>query len=187
MTSVRRELDGKRLELLKEVLPKLSHAGILWQATRTNFSLDIEHVEGTARQFGIKLQSIGVRTIQEIDEALQAIPKAQSTGVIAVQSQLINSNKERIAELAGKRRIPVVYPDRRYAFAGGLMSYGSNTQEVYAQAAVFVAKILKGANPAELPVEQPTRFELIINLKTAQQMALTIPSPVLRWADEIIK
>jgi putative ABC transport system substrate-binding protein len=187
MTSVRRELDGKRLELLKEVLPKLSHAGILWQATRTNFSFDIEHVEGIAKQFGIKLQSLGVRSLQEIDEALQALPRGHAAGVIAVQSQLINSNRERIAELAARWRIAAIYPDRRYTFSGGLMSYGSNTEEVYAQAAVFVAKILKGANPGDLPVEQPTKFELVVNLRTAQQMGLAIPAGVLRWADQVIR
>jgi putative ABC transport system substrate-binding protein len=187
MTSVRRELDGKRMELFKEVIPKLSHVGVLWQATRTTFAVDIAHVEPIAKRFGIALQSLGARNIEEIDQIFQSVPKGQTAGVLVVQSQLINSNKERIAEIAAKNRVPTIYPDRRYAFAGGFMSYGANTEEVYAQAAEVVIKILKGASPAELPVEQPNKFEWVINLKTAQQIGIKIPEDVLRWANVVIK
>jgi len=187
MTSVRHELDGKRLEILKETVSKLFHVAILWQSGRSSLKVEFERTELTARELGVKLQFLGVQSAADFGNAFQAIPRGQTTGLIAVHTQLINSHREQIVEMAAKRHIPAIYHDRRYTDSGGFMSYGPSHPSIYAQSANYVDKILKGVKPADLPVEQPTRFELVINLKTAHKMGLTIPPDVLMWADEVIR
>lgn len=187
MTSVRHELDGKRLEILKEVIPKLSHVAVLWQSTRPGIRIELKQTELAAKALGIKFRLLGVQSADDLANALKAIPGDQTTALIAVHSQLINSYREQVVEMAAKKRIPAIYQDRRYTDLGGLMSYGPNHPAIYAQSANYVNKILKGAKPADLPVEQPMKLELVINLKAAKRMGLTIPAEVLMWADEVIK
>ena len=187
MTSVRHELDGKRLEILKETVSKLSHVAILWQSGRSSLKVEFERTELAARELGVKLQFLGVQSAADFVNAFQAIPSGRTTGLIAVHTQLINSHREQIVEMATKRRIPAIYQDRRYTDSGGFLSYGPNHPAIYAHSATYVDKILKGAKPADLPVEQPTKLELVINLKTAKALGLTIPSEVLMWADDVIK
>ncbi|MBI2989412.1 MAG: ABC transporter substrate-binding protein [Deltaproteobacteria bacterium] len=187
MTSVRHELDGKRLEILKESVSKLSHVAILWQSSRSRLQVEFERTELAARELGMKLQFLGVQSADDFGNAFQAIPRGQTMALIAVHTQLINSHRDQIVEMAAKRRIPAIYHDRRYADSGGLMSYGPNHPSIYAQSAAYVNKILKGAKPADLPVEQPTKLELVINLKAARRIGLPIPPDVLMWADEVIR
>ena len=187
MTAISQELDGKRLEILKEIIPGVSHVAILWQSSRSRVASGLERTEFAAEKLGIKLQYLGVGSTADLENAFQAIPKNKTTGLMAVHTQLINSNRKQIAEMATKRRIPGIYYDRRYAESGGFLSYGPDHSAVYAQSATFVDKILRGAKPADLPVEQPTKFELVVNLKTGHQIGIEIPPEVLRWADEVIQ
>ena len=187
MTSVRHELDGKRLEILKEIIPALSHVAVLWQSTRPSVKLAFKYTENAAKKLGIDLEYFGVKTSAEIVNAFDAMPKDRAVGLLAIHTQLISANRRLIVDLAANNRIPSIYPDRRYAMAGGLVSYGANHPALYAQAATYVDKILRGAKPAELPVERPTKFDLVVNLKAAKAMHIDLPESILKWADEVIQ
>jgi putative ABC transport system substrate-binding protein len=187
VTSFYHELNAKQLELLKEVIPKLSHVAALWQSARPEIRSELEKTGLKAKELGVELQLLGVRSPDDFEDVFNAIPVKPTVGLIVVHSQLMNSHRRQVAELAAKKRVAAIYSDRRYTTDGGLMSYGPNIPELYVRAATYVDKILKGAKPAELPVEQPMKLELVINLKAAQRIDLTIPDGVLRWADEIIK
>ena len=186
VTRLAHDLSGKRLELLKEVLPELSRVGVLWDAGGRGTTF--KRYEAAARAQNIELQSVGVRGPNpDLDGAFYAVTKRRANALIAIRDSLINRFVKRIADLAIKNRLPSMHESDRYVEAGGLISYSAKEAESYSRAAWYVDKILKGAKPADLPVEQPTKFELVINLKTATQIGLTIPPNVLARADRVIK
>jgi putative ABC transport system substrate-binding protein len=188
LTRLTRELRGKRLELLKEVLPRVSRVGVLVDANITELAPAFEDYETAASALKIQLQSLGVRgSNPDFEGAFQAAAKARVSALITVNTSLFNRYPKRIADLAIKTRLPSMYEASDFVEAGGLMSYASNDAGNFKRAAVYVDKILKGTKPADLPVEQPTKFEFVINLKAAKQIGLTIPPNVLVRADRVIK
>jgi putative ABC transport system substrate-binding protein len=188
LTSLVRDLSGKRLELLKEVVPKISRAAALWNADEEGAAIALKEYEAAALSLKVQLQSLGVRAVNtDLEGAFQAAAKGGATALITITGSLLSSKAKPIADLAIKNGLPSMYESSRYVQAGGFMSYSANEVESYRRAAVYVDKILKGAKPADLPVEQPTKFEFAINLKTAKQLALTIPQSVLYRADKVIR
>jgi len=188
LTTLNRELGGKRLELLKEVVPRMSRVGVLWEADNSGAAIGFKEYEAAARALKIQLQSLEVRPPKpDLEGAFQAAAKEHADAVITINTALILYSRKQIAELAIKNRLPSMTEGNRYVEAGSLLSYTANDAESYRRAAVYVDKILKGAKPAELPVEQATKFEFVINLKTAKQIGLTIPASVLLRADKVIK
>jgi putative ABC transport system substrate-binding protein len=177
-------LSGKRLELVKEVLPTVSQVGVLRDAEATAF----KDYETPAHALKIKLQSLDVRNPKpDFEEAFQIAVKRRMDTLVVVSGALSLSYRKQIADLAIKNRLPSMHERSEEVGAGGLMSYSADNHESFRRAAIYVDKILKGAKPADLPVEQPTKFELVINLKTAKQIGLTIPPNVLARADKVIK
>jgi len=144
-------------------------------------------MEAEAKPLGIQLRSSEARSVADFDGAFRAAVKGRAQALITLRNPLIVNQRQRIAELAAKNRLPAIYDDREFVETGGLMSYGANLEDLYRRAAIYVDKIVKGAKPAELPVEQPTKFEFIVNLKAAKQIGLTIPPNVLARADKVIK
>ena len=181
------EVSGKRLELLKEVIPKLSRVAVLGISTRPGNAQSLKEVELAAGAFKVQVQYLDVLDVKEIETAFRAATKGGTEAVLVLQSPFFNSQRKQIIDLAIKSRLPAIYPQTEYMEAGGLMYYGANTPDLYRRAATYVDKILKGAKPADLPVEQPIKFEFIINLKAAKQIGLTIPPNVLVRADRVIK
>jgi ABC-type uncharacterized transport system substrate-binding protein len=181
------ELSGKRLELLKEIIPKLSYLAVFGTSTVPGYSATIRETELAANTLGVSLQYVDVFESKDVETGFRAVAKGRPNAVLTLNSGMISSQRPKIIELALKNRLPTISGNRDFAEAGGLMSYGINRLEVDRRAATYVDKILKGAKPADLPVEQPTKFELIINLKTAKQIKLTIPPNVLARADRVIK
>ena len=184
-TIISDELVGKQLELLREVVPKLSRVGILWNPANPGNAQQLRAAEAAAR--GLPLEPVGARDSNEIETAFAAMTRRRTDGLVVLADTTLISERERIADLAIKSRLPAVYGYSPYAEAGGLMAYSASRVELHRHAAVYVAKILEGAKPADLPVEQPTKFELVINLKTAKQIGLTIPPAMLYRADKVIK
>ncbi len=180
-------LSAKHLELLKEVVPNLSLVAVLWDPRRRNFPRTQKRVEHTAGLLGLKIQSLEVRGPDDLESAFQVATKAGSQGLITFRHAPILRGRKRIVALAIKSRLPAIYGDKIFVKAGGLMSYGPDQADLYRRQATYVDKILKGANPANLPVEQPKKFELLINLKTAKQIGITIPPEFLFRADKVIK
>jgi putative ABC transport system substrate-binding protein len=185
ITTMSRELSGKRLELVKEVIPEIARVGVLLNATQ--LESDYKWYEAPARALGIQLHPLPVRTPADIDSALKVAVKARVGALIALTGSLLNNQQSHIAELAIKSRLPSFHERNDFVEAGGLMSYSARDVESFRLAAGYVDKILKGARPGDLPVEQPTDFDLVINLKTAKQIGLTIPPNVLARADRVIK
>jgi ABC-type uncharacterized transport system substrate-binding protein len=184
VTRLTRELSGKRLELVKEVLPTVSHVGVLRDAEATAF----KDYEIPARALKIKLQSLDVRNPKvDFEEAFQIAVKRHVDALVVVSGALSLSYRKQIADLAIKNRLPSMHERSEEVEAVGLMSYSADNHESFRRAAIFVDKILKGAKPADLPVEQPMKFELVINLKTAKQIGLTVPPNVLARADRVIR
>jgi putative tryptophan/tyrosine transport system substrate-binding protein len=187
VTRLTRELSGKRLELLKEVVPRLSRVGVLWGTTsgrRNNFQI----YESAARALKIELQSLDVRAPNpDLDGAFQAAAKGRVNALAIVRTALLTPHSKRIADLARNYRLPSMFESDDFVEAGGLMSYATNDAESYKRAAWMVDKILKGTKPADIPVEQATKFEFVINLKTAKQIGLTISPNVLALADKVIR
>jgi ABC-type uncharacterized transport system substrate-binding protein len=181
------EIGGKRLELLKETVSKLSRVAVLGTSTNPETAQSLEEVDLAARALKVKLQYLDVLDPKDIEPAFRAAGKGRSDAVLLLNSGLFISYRTRIAELAAKSRLPGIYNQTNFVEAGGLMSYGVNRNDLDRRAATFVDKILKGAKPADLPVEQPIKFEFIINLKAAKQIGLTIPPNVLVRADKVIK
>jgi len=181
------ELSGKRLELLKEILPKLSRVAVLWTSTTPGTAQELKEAELAAGAFGVKLQYLDVRDPKDIETAFRAAGKGRADSVLVLTSPVIISQRTQLAELAVKRRLPAIYDRREFVDDGGLICYGTNFADLSRRAATYVDKILKGAKPADLPVEQPIKFELVINLKAAKQIGLTIPPNVLARADKVIK
>jgi putative ABC transport system substrate-binding protein len=181
-------LIEKRLGLLKEVLPKVSRFAFLMPPDSAGMRAIFDEAQSTAKVLGVKFQAVEVKAPNpDFEGAFRFMVKERIGGLVTEGPPLINFHRKRILELAEKNRIPAIYPEQEWANDGGLMSYGANTVEPYRRVAVFVDKILKGAKPADLPVEQPKKFEFIINLKAAKQIGLTIPPYVLGRADRVIR
>ena len=182
------ELSRKRLELLKEIIPKLSRVAVFGTSTQPGSAQMIREVELAAKAFGVKLQYLDLLSPRDIETAFREAGKGRADAVLLlVAGGVAGAHRTEIVELAVKSRLPVIYSGREYLEAGGLISYGVNITDLDRRAATYVDKILKGAKPADLPVEQPKKFELIINLKGAKQIGLTIPPNVLARADKVIK
>jgi putative ABC transport system substrate-binding protein len=184
------ELVGKGLELLTQAVPGVSRVAVLWHpgafGERTEQDL-LKGADVAARALGVRLQFVEARGPADIDRAFSDMTRARAGALTVLSTPMFASERRRLADLAAKNRLPAVYPQREYVDAGGLMSYGPNFADMYRRAATYVDKILKGAKPADLPVEQPTKFELLINLKTAKALGLTIPQSVLGRADQVIE
>jgi putative ABC transport system substrate-binding protein len=180
------ELNGKRLEVLREVVPKLSRVAVLRVSTGL-VGGQVRELELAAKAFGVTLQYLDVLDSKNIETIFQAVSKGRAGGVLVLAGGIISAQRAQIADLAVKNRLPAIYHEPRYVEAGGLMSYGVSLLDLDRRAAIYVDKILKGAKPADLPVEQPKKFEFIINLKAAKQIGLTIPPNVLVRADKVIK
>jgi ABC-type uncharacterized transport system substrate-binding protein len=187
VTTLATELRGKMLELLKEVVPRLTRVAVLWSPVDPRFVLNFKESEAEARSLGLQLQSLEVRGPDELESAFRAATKERAEALIMLRAPVINAHLKPIADLAIKSRIPAIYDDSFFVEAGGLISYGTDFPHVYRRAAHYVDRILKGTKPANLPVEQPTRFELTVNLKTAKQIGLTILQRVLTRADRVIR
>jgi putative ABC transport system substrate-binding protein len=181
------ELSGKVVHLLKEMLPRLKRVAVLWNRMNPGAVGTSDATQTAVRDVGLQVKPLAVRSPDEIDDALEAAVKARADAVIVVHDPLMIEHRARIGQIALKKRLPTVSAVAILAEAGGVMSYGPDNPALFKRAAVFVDKILKGAKPADLPVEQPTKFELVINLKTAKQIGLTIPPNVLARADRVIK
>jgi putative ABC transport system substrate-binding protein len=188
-TNFSRELGGKRLELLKEAIPKLVHVAVLYDPAIPGTSREVkEDIPVAARALALTVRSWEVRAADDFEKVFAALNKQRPDGLyVPGGGQLMNANRKRIADLALKSPLPSVYGTREFVEAGGLMFYGADLAASYGRVAYYVDRILKGAKPAELPVEQPTKFELFINLKAAKQIGLTIPPNVLVRADKVIK
>jgi len=180
-------LSGKRLELLKQIVPKLSRVAVFGTSTQPNYAQLLNEVELVAKAFGMKLQNLDLLDPKDIETAFRAAGKERAGAVLVLASPLSLSQRPQILDLAVKSRLPVIFPQSEYVEDGGLMSYAPNYADLFRRAATYVDKILKGAKPADLPVEQPTKFEFIINLKAAKQIGLTIPPNVLARADRVIR
>ena len=181
------ELTSKRLQLLKEAFPRLSRVAVLWNPDNPGNALVLKEVEIAAQALGLRWQGFAVQRPDKLVEAFEAVVGAQCNGILAIEDSVLFSHLSRIVESAARSRLPAMYAFRQFADAGGLMSYGPNTPDSFRRAAVYVHKILKGAKPADLPVEQPTKFEFVINMKTAKALGLTIPQTLLQRADQIIE
>jgi len=186
--TLRPELSGKRLELLKEIVPKLSRVAVFASSGSAEYALVLKEIEIAAGSLGVKLQSLNIQSPKDFETAFQAAAKGRADAVLfRVRGPVLSPHRTGVAALAVKSRLPAIYEAAEEVEAGGLMSYGVNDNDLYRRAAVFVDKILKGAKPADLPVEQPKKFEFTINLKAAKQVGLTIPPNVLARADRVIK
>jgi len=181
------ELVGKRLQLLKEAVPGISRVAVLSNPTVPSQAIELREAEVAARSLKVQLQALEARAPRDFAGAFSAMTKGRAGGVIILSSSMFYAERTRIAELAAQSRQPAIYGAKEFAEAGGLMAYGINIRESFRRAATYVDKILKGAKPADLPVEQPTKFELVINLKTAKALGLTVPPSLLGRADEVIQ
>jgi putative ABC transport system substrate-binding protein len=177
----------KRLEVLKDVVPLMSRVAVLLNPANRSNPLQLKDIQAAAPAFHVKIISLEVKSPDDIDNTFAAIRKDRPGALLVVGDRLFATHQTRIFEFVGKTRLPAIYSQRGYVDAGGLMSYGTNFADQYHRAAIFVDKILKGTKPADLPVEQPTKFELVINLKAAKQIGLTIPPNVLARADKVIR
>jgi len=186
-TSIGAVLAGKRLELLKETVPKLSRVAVLWNPQDPASAQEWKESQFSARELGLQLHSMEVSSADKYESAFKEAIKARSAGLAVMGGALALSNQKRVADLATKNRLPAIYNRAGFVENGGLMSYGADQFEPYKRVASMVDKILKGAKPADLPVEQPTKFQLVINLKTAKALGLTIPPIVLMRAEKVIK
>jgi putative ABC transport system substrate-binding protein len=187
LSSLASELSGKRLELLKEVVPRLSRVAVFGSPTAPGNVQQRREIELAAGAFVVKIQHLDVRSPKDIETAFRAASKGRANAVLVAGGNVLTSQRAQIAELAIKNRLPAIYERREYVEAGGLMSYGVSIADLDRRAATYVDKILKGTKPADLPVEQPKKFEFIVNLKAAKQIGLTIPPNVLVRADRVIK
>jgi len=182
------ELSGKRLELLKEIVPKLSSVAVLGSSPGSGNAQNLKETELAAGALGVKIQYLDVLGPKDIETAFRVASKARADAVLVLSSAVISSQRTQVlVDLAVKNRLPVTYPRPEHVEDGGLMTYGPNVNDLFRRAATYVDRILKGAKPADLPVEQPKKFEFVINLKAAKQIGLTIPPNVLARADKVIK
>jgi putative ABC transport system substrate-binding protein len=187
VTSVSTELSGKRLEIIREVSPAISQVGVVWNPGNASNSLEFKELDHMAPKLGVKLQSLEVRAVNDFRNVFARAIKDRVRALILVRDPIIDSEHFRILDFVIDNQILSMHGEEQFTEAGGLMSYGPKRVELFRRAAVYVDKILKGAKPADLPVEQPSKFELVINLKTAKQIGLTIPPNVLARADKVIR
>ena len=185
LTTISPDLAGKRLELLKETIPKLSRAAVF--SDPRSATTDLKETEAAAQLLKVQLISLEVQNLDDLENAFRSSTKSRADAIVIGASGFFNTHQSRIVELAAKHRLPGMYIEQEFVLAGGLMTYATSIPDLYRRAATYVDKILKGAKPGDLPVEQPTKFELIINLKAAKQIGLTIPPNVLARADKVIK
>ncbi len=181
------ELSGKRLGLIRELIPAVSRLAVLWNADNPGIGLSVSEMERGSSQFGVHLQVHGVKSTDEFRSTFQAITRERVSALFVFDDVLITTHKRQILDWAAETRLPVISQYAEIAEAGGLIAYGPNIPEIYRRAAIYVDKILKGAKPSDLPVEQPTKFELVINLKTAKALGLPIPPSLLQRADQVIE
>jgi putative ABC transport system substrate-binding protein len=181
------ELDTKRLELIKEVVPRIARIAVLWNPPQPAHATQLKNLEVAARSLGVRLQPVAVRVSEDLDGAFSAIRRERAEAVTMLGSLLHSQNLIRIAELARKAKVPTISYNLRFPGVGGFMAYAAKEEDIFRRAAIYVDRILKGARPADLPIEQPTKFELIINMKSAKALALTIPPLLLLRADQVIE
>ncbi len=187
LTSISTEMDGKRLELLKEAVPSVSYVAVLWNSASPLQVLAEKQVQIAARSMQIKVLSLGVRTEEEIEAAFATMIRERPNALLVLADRLFLHHRKLIMDFAAQQRLPGVHAYKELVDVGGLMSYGPSYEEMHRRAAYFVDKILKGANPGNLPVERPTKFDLKVNLKAAEGLGLTIPRAILRRASEVIE
>lgn len=187
LTGMTAELSVKRLQLLKEMIPRLTRVAVLWNPDTPWHTQVVQDLKSAARKLPVALTVIGVQTPQELAPAFSTIRRANAQALYLVECPLFSTHRTVLLELASKSRLPMVEAEGRFVEAGGLMSYGAKLSDLYRRSAGYVAKILKGAKPGDLPVEQATDFELVVNLKTAKALGLTIPQSVLLRAEQVIK
>jgi len=181
------ELGGKRLEILKDALPSLNRVAVFWTSTNAPMEVQFKETEAAARVLGVKLQALEVRGPENFDSAFKSAIRERAGALIALRSPMLVNHRKQFLKLVEDNRLPGMYDDKNFVEPGGLMSYGTDRADLFRRAAVYVDKILKGAKPADLPVEQPMKFEFVINLKAAKQIGLTIPPNVLARADKVIR
>ena len=190
LSNVASELVGKRLEQLKQTVPGVSRVAVLWQPGELDERAEKDYLkaaEVAARALGVRLQFVAARGPEDFDRAFSEMTTARAGALMVLPFSMFRNERRRLLDLAAKNRLPAMYPEREYVDAGGLMAYGANLADLFRRAATYVDKILKGAKPGDLPVEQPTKFELVINLKTANALGITIPQSVLLRADKVIE
>jgi putative tryptophan/tyrosine transport system substrate-binding protein len=181
------ELSAKRLDLFKQTLPKLSRVTVLWNSANVGMRLRVQETERAAPALGVTLQSVTVQSPDDFDGVFAAMSKDRPESLLVMADTVTASNSRRVVEFAARNRVPAIYEARNFVDAGGLMSYGLDFVDHYRRAAYYVDKVLKGVRPADLPVEQPTKFELVINMKSAKALGLTIPQSLLLRADQVIE
>ena len=181
------ELSGKRLQLLKETVPRVSRVAVLWNPGNPSAAPNWKETEAAARTLGVTLQSHEVTEVNELAKAFAAMTRGAAAGLVVMPDPVLTIHRKRIADLAAKSRLPAIYVAREFVDIGGLMAYGPSIIDMYRRSATLVDKILKGRKPADLPVEQPMRFELVINMKTAKALGLTFPQTILIRADQVIE
>jgi putative ABC transport system substrate-binding protein len=185
--SLIRQLTGKRFELLKQLIPRASRIALLRDPENRSSALSAREAESVAKSLGVVVEVVNVRGPKDLDTAFLAMKRARTDAVILAENTAFIADRRRIADLALKHRLPMMVPAKEYAQAGALISYGTDYLDLFRRAATYVDRILKGAKPGDLPIEQPTKFELVINLKTAKALGLTLPQSLLQRADEIIQ
>jgi putative ABC transport system substrate-binding protein len=181
------ELGGKRLEILKDVLPNVNRMAVFWTATNAPMEIQLRETEGAARVLGVKIQALEIRGPGDFESAFKSALRERAGALIALRSPMLVNHRKQFLKLAEDNRLPAMYDDKNFVEPGGLMSYGTDRADLFRRGAIYVDKILKGAKPADLPVEQPTKFEFVINLKAAKQIGLTVPPNVLARADRLIR
>jgi putative tryptophan/tyrosine transport system substrate-binding protein len=187
LTEISPDLAGKRLELIREAVPRTTRVAVLWDGSRPANIDVLKEIDAAARAYGVRVQSLEVRSSNDFESAFRAATQQRASALIIPSGSLSNLHAPQIVSLALRSRLPSIWETKNYVDIGGLMSYGPSLDDLYHRAATYVDKILKGKKPADLPVEQPTKFEFIINLKTAKQIGLTIPPEVLARANKLIK
>jgi putative tryptophan/tyrosine transport system substrate-binding protein len=186
-SSIEADLAGKRLELIKEAVPGISRIAVLWNPNDPSSQQQWKESQKPAQKLGLQLYSLEVSSADKLENSFKKATQVRSAALFVISNALAASNQKRLADLAAKYRLPAVYPQINFVISGGLISYGPDQTERYRRVAAMIDKILNGSKPTELPVEQPTKFELVINLKAAKQIGLTIPQSVLYQADKVIK
>ena len=187
LASLAPEIGGKQLELLKEIVPRLSRVAVLGTSTQPGNAQSLREAEVAAQALAVKLQYLDVLSPKDIEPVFRTASNGRAEAVLVLRASVFFSHRKQIVDLAAKRQLPAMYYTTEYVEEGGLMTYGVSITDLFRRAATYVDKILKGAKPAELPIEQPTKFELVVNLKTAKRIGLTIPPNVLARADKVIK
>jgi putative ABC transport system substrate-binding protein len=187
LSTVNSDAAAKRVELLKEVIRGISRLAVLRNPTNSGSRFPLKETEAGAKQLGLRLQTLEARSAEELEGVFRLAKSERAGALIVIVDALFNAQQQRISDLAIKHRLPAMFDNAQYVEAGGLISYGANLSDLFRRAAIYVDKILKGAKPGDLPVEQPSKFDLVINLNTAKQIGLTIPPHVLARADRVIK